>query len=86
MVASNFLLSFILFFQVQMESIRQSGFYQLVEKKYPTCVCEVKEDRMIKAKVKKTDKCRGDRHRDCNPSIPREQKDGGSNSQKKNQF
>lgn len=43
MVASNFLLSFILFFQVQVESIRQSGFYQLVEKKYPTLAANLNQ-------------------------------------------
>ena len=43
MVASNFLLSFILFFQVQVESIRQSGFYQLIEKKYPTLAANLNQ-------------------------------------------
>ena len=43
MVASDFLLSFILFFQVQVESIRQSGFYQLVEKKYPTLAANLNQ-------------------------------------------
>ena len=53
MVASNFLISFILFFQVQMESIRQSGFYQLVEKKYPTLAAnlnhfETEDEEMVR--------------------------------------
>ena len=34
-MSADFLFSFLLFFQVQMDSIRQSGFYQLMEEKYP---------------------------------------------------
>ena len=34
-MSADFLFSFLLFFQVQMDSIRQSGFYQLLEEKYP---------------------------------------------------
>ena len=42
-MSSIFLLSFILFFQVQVESIRQSGFYRLVEKKYPTLAADLNQ-------------------------------------------
>lgn len=34
-MSAEFLFSFLMFFQVQMDSIRQSGFYQLMEQKYP---------------------------------------------------
>ena len=34
-MSSEFLFSFLMFFQVQIDSIRQSGFYQLLEEKYP---------------------------------------------------
>ena len=34
-MSAEFFFSFLLFFQVQMDSIRQSGFYQLLEERYP---------------------------------------------------
>ena len=34
-MSSDFLFAFLLFFQVQVESIRESGFYKLIEKEYP---------------------------------------------------
>ena len=34
-MSAEFLFSFLMFFQVQIDSIRQSGFYQLMEQKYP---------------------------------------------------
>ena len=34
-MTADFLFSFLLFFQVQMDSIRDSGFYKLLEESYP---------------------------------------------------
>ena len=35
MSSSDFLFSFLLFFQVQIESIKESGFYKILSEKYP---------------------------------------------------
>ena len=42
-MSADFLFSFLLFFQVQIDSIRQSGFYQLIEEKYPLVGEGIKE-------------------------------------------
>ena len=42
-MSSEFLFSFLMFFQVQIDSIRQSGFYQLIEEKYPQIAEEINE-------------------------------------------
>jgi thiol-disulfide isomerase/thioredoxin len=56
-MSSEFLFSFLMFFQVQIDSIRQSGFYQLLEEKYPQVteqIDEIQSDKEVQEILKLT--------------------------------
>ena len=56
-MSSEFLFSFLMFFQVQIDSIRQSGFYQLLEEKYPQVteqINEIQSDKEVQEILKLT--------------------------------
>jgi peroxiredoxin len=56
-MSSEFLFSFLMFFQVQMDSIRQSGFYQLLEEKYPQIsegINDIESDKEVQEILKLT--------------------------------
>ena len=56
-MSSEFLFSFLMFFQVQIDSIRQSGFYQLIEEKYPQItegIDEIQSDKEVQEVLKLT--------------------------------
>ncbi|MDG0964907.1 MAG: TlpA disulfide reductase family protein [Opitutales bacterium] len=56
-MSSEFLFSFLMFFQVQIDSIRQSGFYQLLEEKYPQIteqINEIQSDKEVQEILKLT--------------------------------
>jgi thiol-disulfide isomerase/thioredoxin len=56
-MSSEFLFSFLMFFQVQIDSIRQSGFYQLLEEKYPQVteqIDEIQSDKEVQEVLKLT--------------------------------
>ena len=42
-MSADFLFSFLLFFQVQIESIKESGFYKMLSEKYPEVAKDISD-------------------------------------------
>ena len=46
-MSADFLFSFLLFFQVQIESIKESGFYKMLSEKYPEVANDISDPKQM---------------------------------------
>ena len=50
-MSADFLFSFLLFFQVQIESIKESGFYKMLSEKYPEVAKDISDPKQMDKEV-----------------------------------
>ena len=80
-MTAELLFSFLLFFQVQIESIKESGFYKMLSEKYPEIAKDISDPKQLDKEVQEIIKVTGLNFDDLGAKIS--QHGGGSRTGQK---